>query len=64
MNNRHAIDAYELYVSVDVVFNTYARSWNVENMDRVFLKVKTQCMVLDTLLLPELNAIVQSYIKI
>ncbi len=64
-DNQHAMDAYEQHLSVDVVFDTCAQSTsNFEtNMDRVFLKVKTQCMVLDTLLLPELNAIVQSYIK-
>ena len=64
-DNQHAMDAYEQHLSVDVVFDTCTQSTpNFEaNMARICLKVQKQCMVLDTLLLPELNAIVQSYIK-
>ena len=64
-NNTQAMDAYEQYLSFDVVFDTCVQHTSnfKANMARVCLKVRKQCRVLDTLLLPELNAIVQSYIK-
>lgn len=60
-HNEHVMNAYEPYLTVGEILDTHRRH-DIVLDKRVTQRITEQCTVLDDLLLPELNRIVQFFI--